>query len=120
MRALVMAGCLTAVLLIGGCSTTMTQRASMVRLATPEDVKTFKFLGRVQGSSSLTGVSRQTGYANAKNELLDNAAALGATHVVMIGDKGPVYWTFSQRLEGEAYASPEGSSTTSSLAPASR
>lgn len=67
----------------------------------------FVHLGQVAGTSLQTGIGKDAGYANARNELLDNAAALGATHVVLTDDRGAGrYWALSQQLHGEAYRQP--------------
>jgi hypothetical protein len=90
-------------LALSACATGMTERASRVRIVQPAMVQGYEFLGQVTGNSPLSGVARTAGYENALAELLDNAAALGATHVVLTGDRGPRYWTVSQNLRGEAF-----------------
>ena len=78
----------------------------MVRPATRDEVKGYKFLGVVQGSSMMSGVLRHSGYENAINEMLEKAAAKGATHVVLDPKSEPHYWTTNQYVRGEAYRAP--------------
>ena len=86
-----------------GCAGQMTERASRVRMAEAEAVKECQFLGQVTGTSTLTGIARHSGYQNALNELLDEAAERGASHVMLSRDSRPAYWTFAQNVRGEAY-----------------
>lgn len=86
-----------------GCAGQMTDRASRVRMAEADAVKECQFLGQVTGTSTLTGVARHSGYQNAINELLDEAAGRGASHVLLSRDNRPAYWTFAQNVRGEAY-----------------
>ena len=92
LRMLVLA-CFT--LCLGSCTSShLTTRASQVYLLTATQIhhaeSECEFLGNVIGSSNWS-------YETALNELLDNAAELGATHVfVNIGRK--------KYLRGEAYA----------------
>ena len=93
---LVVLGC---AFLVSGCATQLSTRASRVRLLAAEQVKPVEnkciFLAFVQGSSSWFLIER-IAYNNALNEMLDNAAELGATHVFV--GKGDV-----RNLLGEAY-----------------
>ena len=89
------------------CATKMRTRPTRVRLVSVEQVNEVevqcKFLGNVTGASypclglfSWWSIMRDVGHNNALNELLDNAAELGATHVfVNLGDYPD--------LRGEAY-----------------
>lgn len=67
-----------------GCASKPTPRAAKVRVATAAEVKKCEFLGRVSGSSAHEGYGLVYGRDKAKNDALDVAAALGATHVVWI------------------------------------
>ena len=90
------------------CATKMKTRPTRVRLISVEQVHEVevqcKFVGNVTGASypclglfSWWGIMRDVGHNNALNELLDNAAELGATHVfVNLGDYPD--------LRGEAYS----------------
>jgi len=86
-----------------GCATTMSDRASRIRIITAEEAKKYDYIGFVQGSSSLSGVARYTGYQNALNEVLDKAAAKGADFIVLDPNSEPAYWTTSQVIRAEAF-----------------
>ncbi|MBN2398564.1 MAG: hypothetical protein JXI32_09305 [Deltaproteobacteria bacterium] len=99
--------CLATAAALASCATDMSTRASRVRLISAEQVHQCEVLcealGNVQGSSypaggcfSWWGTVRKIAHNNALNELLDNAAEIGATHVfVNLGDYPD--------LRGEAY-----------------
>jgi len=84
------------------CATTPSPQASRIREASSAQVQRCEFLGNVKGSSGLSGIFREAGYENALNELYDNAAKLGATHVV-VQHKDANYWASGQYLRGEAF-----------------
>jgi hypothetical protein len=86
-----------------GCATTMSDRASRIRIIIAEEAKQYDYVGLIQGSSSLSGVARHTGYQNALNEVLDEAAAKGAEFVVLDPNSKPSYWTTSQVMRAEAF-----------------
>jgi hypothetical protein len=65
-----------------GCATTLSTRARQVRDADPAMVQQCTFLGDLTGSSNWGGFAKGTGMENAKNEVREKAADLGATHVV--------------------------------------
>ena len=90
-------------LVLIGCATTMSDRASRIRIITAEEAKQYDYVGLIQGSSSLSGVARHTGYQNALNEILDDAAAKGAEFVVLDPKSKPSYWTTSQVIRAEAF-----------------
>jgi len=106
-KALLAVICLVTSLLLTSCGPPLYTRASRVRLVNVEQIRVVSnqcdFLGNVRGSALFPyccvfswGFLRDTFYAGALNELLDNAAELGASHVfVNLGD-GPF-------LIGEAY-----------------
>jgi len=99
--------CLATVLTLTSCATDMSTRATRVRLVSAEQVHQCEVrceaLGNVQGSSYPAGgclswwhTVRMIAHNNALNELLDNAAEIGATHLfVNLGDYPD--------LRGEAY-----------------
>lgn len=89
------------VILLASCATGITDGAAKVRIVQTGDVAGYSFVGNVMGTSSLDGLARRTGYENALDELLDNAAALGATHVVLTNNRGPAFWG-GQTVRGEA------------------
>lgn len=88
-------------LFLASCSSTMSTRASRVRLVSAvqaQEVETqCEFLGNVTGTTSFWGyIFSDFGLNEALNQLLDNAAELGATHVfVNLGNR--------PELRGEAY-----------------
>ena len=90
-------------LMLIGCATTMSDRASRIRIINAEEAKQYDYVGLIQGSSSLSGVARHTGYQNALNEVLDEAAAKGAEFVVLDPKSKPSYWTTSQVIRAEAF-----------------
>ena len=89
--------------LLSGCATTMSQEASKIQIISIQDAKELHFIANVQGSSTLTGMARKTGYQNALNEVLENAAELGAKYVVLAPNSGPAYWVTSQEIMAAAY-----------------
>ncbi|WP_455817137.1 hypothetical protein [Pseudomonas cerasi] len=89
--------------LLTGCATSMSDRASRVQVISGDESKSYQFVANVSGSSTLTGVARHTGYQNAMNEVLDNAAKAGAQFVVLDPGSAPSYWTTSQVIRAVAY-----------------
>ncbi len=98
---------LSSALFLTACGPPLSTRGSRVRLVTVEQTyeieKQCNFLGNVRGSALFPygcvfswGFMRDTFYAGALNELLDNAAELGASHVFVNQGDGPF-------LIGEAY-----------------
>lgn len=65
-----------------GCAVAPSAAAVSVKDADPSTVATCKYVGDVQGSSGWGNLAASTGMENAKNEARENAAKLGATHVV--------------------------------------
>ena|SRR5450432_1870694 len=94
--------CLAALALVG-CATSMSERASRVRIIPNEEASKYEFIAHVSATSGLTGVARKTGYENALNEVLDKAAALGADFIVLDKNSGPSYWSTSEIVRGDAY-----------------
>jgi hypothetical protein len=90
-------------LLAASCATQLTERGARIKIISAEEAKSYEYVGIVEGSSSLTGLARHTGYQNALNEVLDRAAAMGADFVVIGRDSAPRYWTTSEHVRGEAY-----------------
>jgi hypothetical protein len=93
--------------LVAGCATSdLSSRGAMIKVTSEQTVKDYKFLGVVEGSSSLTGVAKESGYRNALNEAMNKAAELGATHLVLDDRSKPRYWSTSIVVRGEAYRAP--------------
>jgi Domain of unknown function (DUF4156) len=72
------------IILVGvfGCATTLSPAAQNIRPADYSMVKDCTFLGDVQGSSGWGNLAASQGMQNAKNEAKEQAAQLGATHIV--------------------------------------
>jgi hypothetical protein len=69
--------------LIAACGTSLSKGAMRIRDAESADVGGCEFVGRVAGSSGWGGTSAcGTGQRNAMNEAREQAAELGATHVM--------------------------------------
>ena len=74
----------TAFLALSSCATSLTQESmKIVQTNQPSDVKGCKTLGEVKGHSSYGGLMMQEAGKNyAKNEAVNNASAMGATHIL--------------------------------------
>ena len=81
----------------------MTPEGSKIKVSTKDEVKGFEYLGIVEGSSSMTGVARDTGFRSALNEVMNKAAKLGATNIVLDEKSESKYWTTSENVRAEAY-----------------
>lgn len=97
---------LVALLACTACATSLSPQASRVREADERMVRRCAFLGTVRGSSLHSGAFRETGRTNALNEGLEQAAALGATHVLWVRQTGS-YWSGGDAV-GRAYRCPRG------------
>lgn len=106
-KSCLMLSCIIFTLILTSCATEISTRASRVRLVSAVQAHQVenkcKFLGNVSGASFFWGgcclswgFLREVPYNNALNELLDNAAELGATHVFVNLGTG-------EGLRGEAY-----------------
>lgn len=63
-----------------------------------------KFVGMVYASSPLAGwATKDVSYQNALNKALNDAGALGATHLVLDAEQGPRFWGVNQSVRGRAY-----------------
>ncbi len=89
--------------ILTSCSTSLTDKGKKVRVVeSKEAVSTMEFISNVEGSSSLSGLWRHTGYNNALNECINEAGDLGASHIFIPKGRGG-YWRWSQKVKGEAY-----------------
>jgi len=96
-------------LFLSSCGTTRNDQSSKIYFLYQNEVNSnYEFVGIVEGSSILTGVSKGKGYKNALNEMCENSIKIGATHVVLSEDSGPKYWTTSQTASGKAYKCKSG------------
>lgn len=92
-----------AILALSACATTMSERASHIQIISAEEAKPYQFVAQLSSSSSLTGVARHTGYQNALNDVLDQAAAKGAQFIVLDPNSSPSYWSTSEVVRATAY-----------------
>jgi hypothetical protein len=107
MRSMALLSSLFAVVILSSCASDLSTRASQVYMVSALQVQRVEsecqFLGSVRGSSFFWGgcclsylAWRDVAYNNALNELLDNAAEIGATHVFVNLGTG-------EGLRGDAY-----------------
>ena len=89
----------TATSFVSGCAVAPSTAASHVLEADAQMVVSCKFVGEVQGSSGWGNLAASAGMNNAKNEARDNAAKLGATHIVWDNIAGG----YSPYVSGKAY-----------------
>jgi hypothetical protein len=103
-------GLLLLALLTCSCATTLSARARKVQEVSdsPELVQRCVFLGSVQGQSTLGGMYQATAAANAHNDALEQAADMGATHIVWteqaVGYSGATVRGKALNCEGPAQA----------------
>lgn len=76
------------VIFASGCATTLSPAAAKIQPADHSMVAECNYLGNVSGSSGWGNLAASVGMRNAKNEALDKAAAMGATHVVWMNITG--------------------------------
>ncbi len=81
------------------CATTLSSTAIKIKEADIKIVESYKYLGEVHGSSGWGNVAASVGMQNAKNEALEKAAKLGATHVIWNNITGG----YSPYVSGKAY-----------------
>jgi hypothetical protein len=94
---------MAAAVLVASCATDLTPQASRVRIIPQAEAAGLEFVGQVTGTSQLAGLGRHQGKQNAVNDMLEKAAALGATHVVMTHDPRAAYWSMGQSVRGDAF-----------------
>jgi len=77
------------ILIFSGCATSLTDQAQRILQVTDNEVKNCKMLGEVHGASSYGGLMMQeAGKQYAKNEALNQASNMQATHVVWTNAEG--------------------------------
>ena len=86
-------------LMLMGCATAPSPQAVAVRDADQKMVESCEFVGDVTGASGWGGIAASVGTKNAQNEARDQAAGLGATHVVWSALAGG----WSPSVSGKAY-----------------
>jgi hypothetical protein len=79
------------------CACGVSQAAKSILDADDHLVADCKFLGNVHGSSGWGGFAQGAGIENAKNGAREDAAKLGATHVVWVSESGGFMPTGSAR-----------------------
>jgi hypothetical protein len=79
------------------CSCGLSPAAKSILDADDHLVANCKFLGNVHGSSGWGGFAQGAGIENAKNGAREDAAKLGATHVVWVSESGGLIPTGSAR-----------------------
>lgn len=87
------------VMLLVGCTTTLSPQAANINAADMRIVKDCKFVGYVHGTSGWGNLAASVGIQNAKNEAKEQAASLKATHVVWSNVEGG----YSPSVSGKAY-----------------
>lgn len=93
---------LVATLAIVGCASTPTPKAASIVEADERMVVECKFLGSVFGDTAYGGFANDLAANNAKVDLLEKAAKLGATHVVITSLHGGSL-SSQGKAEGRAY-----------------
>jgi len=86
--------------LCSSCAVAPSSTAARVQDADAKMVASCKYLGEVQGSSGWGNLAASAGMENAKNEARENAAKLGATHLLWNNINGG----FSPYVSGKAYS----------------
>lgn len=82
----------------------MTPAAKQVETVPASAVAGMRFVGNVATSSPLAGVGFQhVSYENAMNKALNDAAAMGATHLVLDEGTSSRFWGVNQTVRGRAY-----------------
>ncbi len=84
---------------LSGCAVAPSAAASRVQEADAQMVASCKYIGEVQGSSGWGNLAASAGMENAKNEARENAAKLGATHILWNNIAGG----YSPYVSGKAY-----------------
>src|SRR3954447_2160446 len=90
---------LTAALLLAGCSNALTSEGAKVQEADEKMVAQCSFVGSVTGIS-MAGNTQTQAMERARNSARDQAAKLGATHVVL-ADMTPARHSYT--VSGRAY-----------------
>lgn len=90
---------LVSLVAISGCATTLSTSARNVKDADITIIEKCNFLGDVQGSSGWGNLAASAGMQNAKNEAREEAAAMGATHIIWTSLVGG----YSPYATGKAY-----------------
>jgi len=84
---------------INGCAVAPSAAAARVQEADAQMVSSCKYLGEVQGSSGWGNLAASAGMENAKTEARENAAKLGASHILWNAIAGG----YAPYVSGKAY-----------------
>ena len=88
------------IVILTGCATNLSPKASRIQVSTLDLVKNCKYLGEFSGWSGHGGsMMSNVGVQNARNEAREKASAVGATHIVWIFSSGG----YSSTAKGAAY-----------------
>jgi len=90
--------CILSIVVVG-CATTRSKEGMKIQEADEATVINCKYAGDVHGSSGWGNLAASTGIQNAKNEGMEMAARLGASHVVWTTVTGG----YSPFVSGRAY-----------------
>lgn len=90
---------LVSLVTLSSCTTTLSASARNVKDADITIIEKCNFLGDVQGSSGWGNLAASAGMQNAKNEAREEAAVMGATHIVWTSVAGG----YSPYATGKAY-----------------
>lgn len=90
---------LLSIFITPGCATTLSPSATKILDADAKMVDGCTYVGDVHGSSGWGNLAASTGIQNAKNEAVEKAAALGATHILWTNISGG----YSPYVSGCAY-----------------
>ena len=83
---------LASLLILSGCTTALSPHAKNIIPADYKMVASCTYLGEVHGSSGWGNIAASQGMQNAMNEAQEQAASLGATHIVwssIVGGNSP-------------------------------
>ena len=86
-------------ILAAGCTSTLSAQGAAIVEADAKMIATCNFLGTVIGSSGYSGLAQSVGILNAKHDVIEKSAEMGATHVVFQNVQGG----FSPSATGRAY-----------------
>ena len=93
--------CTLAAFVLTACST-----ISPVKLSTSDEVKGYASLGTISSTSPFGGLFKSASYQAAVSGVLDKAAMMGATDVVLDPNSEPVFLAVCETARGVAYKRP--------------
>jgi hypothetical protein len=87
-----------------GCATTASKDGQAIQESDGSSLESCKFLGTFNGSSGWGNLAQSTGMKNAQNDVRDQAAEAGATHLVWTNINGG----YAPNVSGKAYRCSTG------------